>query len=128
MKKTSVTPSENDTVLSMIESDLQDAQASYLSRGREFAGLSNDQLQRQWIEAFRRMVETMTEQARDLQVDLLAELGLRALQPDVSAVEPEFRKYQELIKREGENDSERLEEGLESMIEEYLKRSGRNSN
>src|SRR5580658_7536275 len=72
----------DELVGAMLESDLADQQAAYLTRGRRFVALTDAEAQVGWEDAFRKWVVQRTESSiRELD-DFTAELGLRGLKPD----------------------------------------------
>jgi hypothetical protein len=83
------------TAAAMLESDLADSRAAYLSRGRTPANLSDDEVQRRWQEAFRDFVNN--QQDTTATDDCAAELGLRGLEPDTKPVHSELETLRAII-------------------------------
>lgn len=76
----------DDMVKAFLQSELMEETASYLKRGRGFAGLAPDELERKWTASFNAWVAHRREAERILTEDLEAELRIRGLEPPLHAV------------------------------------------
>jgi hypothetical protein len=62
----------------------------YAAKGRRFAGLSDDELKTQWIDAYKEWVHDLKNEAKQIKEDdLLAEMTLRKIEPPIEEVEAE---------------------------------------
>jgi hypothetical protein len=107
----------DETASAIIESDLADRQAAYLTRGRRFAALTDAETQAGWENAFRKWVVRRTESSVREFDDFTAELGLRGLKPDTARVQDEYRRLIGEIK--ATKDDPKTHQALMKKIEEY---------
>jgi hypothetical protein len=83
-------PEDSDKVgEAVIQHKAMDETTAYLSRGRTHAGVPVDQLEEQWMRAFRLWLQTQSPEHQVIFDDIAAELGLRGLEPPVKMVEAE---------------------------------------
>lgn len=110
------------TVTAMVESELADSCAGYLSRGRPLGGLAADELQGRWQAALRAFTNNRRAPAGAALDDCQAELHLRGLEPDMAPVQAELKRLTEMVRRE----FEKFPEGspaLRRKIRDYRRRS-----
>jgi hypothetical protein len=105
----------------MLKSDLMDCQAAYLSRGRAYGAASDNGLQHRWAEAFRAFVNQRTSVNQLVMDDLMAELGLRGLQPNGKLVEAEMTTIIAEMRRDCEHHPDG-HPGVRDAIQNYMKK------
>jgi regulator of sirC expression with transglutaminase-like and TPR domain len=81
-----------DLVLGFIQDQEMESTASYVARGRAYAGLSDDEATTQWADAFRRWTATLEAEPMN---DLAAELSLRDIDLPMHLVEAEWAQVRD---------------------------------
>lgn len=94
-----------------------DSTARYLSEGRQFAELSDDDLNDTWVEAFKGWVRDAG--ARKASDDADAEMSLRKMEPPLHLVNEEFEMLQERAKARA-NASDAVDEIGGKIIKDFI--------
>ena len=105
-------------VEALLESELMEQTAAYLSRGRPYSTERAEDVETGWTAAFKRSFATRSPEAQREVDDLAAELRLRGLEPPYDSVQPELDAAREQISEAGPNDPgvrERVREFFDSM-------------
>ncbi len=111
----------------ILQSALMDEARDYVQRGRRFGALADQQLNAQWVTAFRRFVQaaiTARESGKPLDRqdvldvdDAAAELRLRGLDIPVETAEPEAAALRDLVEAIGPDAPSPT---LDQQIEQFL--------
>jgi hypothetical protein len=117
----------HDMVTGFLSSKVIDAQADYLSRGRAYQALSDEDLATQWIASFKAMTDLAAGRTkRAIHADYASEFGLRGLRPPEELVKDDLKRYVDSLMdklRDLERDDpeayERLEQELGEDISNY---------
>jgi hypothetical protein len=113
------TPDQRDMEM-FFASELIDHIADYASRGRSYKSLTDDQLSRQWIAAFKNFADDRSDHGRRAtEMDLKAEFQLRNIEPPYDVVKPEIDRVVEGMSCDFEkmtrDDPEKVDEMTEGM-------------
>jgi hypothetical protein len=91
-----------------------DDQADYIARGRTHKDLSEQELTKQWVQAFKRMAhDPRNRESRAIQSDLNCEFRLRGKEPPHALVREELERYSSAARaviEELEQDNDKFEE------------------
>jgi hypothetical protein len=99
----------------IVQSELMEETAAYLSRGRPHASLTAQEAGQQWVAAYTRWFAERTAERQREWDDLAAELRLRGLEPPYDTVRPILERMREEIRAIGLDDP-----ALHEKIEKYL--------
>ena len=103
----------------MIRSDLMEATAEYLSRGRALAKADTTKVQREFADAFRAYLNDRSDDSQRRWNDAHAELGLRGVEPDAKLIEAEMKIAIAEINHDREEHPEG-NPGVRQAIREYM--------
>ena len=81
----------------LLESELMERTAAYLSRGRPYSTERAEDVETGWTAAFKRSFATRSPEVQREVDDLAAELRLRGLEPPYDSMQPELDAAREQI-------------------------------
>jgi hypothetical protein len=109
-------PSADELAQQLVQHFNMKETADYLMRGRRFARLDLDDLNKEWVAAFLAVYERYERQT-DLQ-DTSAEFGLRGLEPPYGSVQELMDRFVEKLKRLGPERASNP--GVRQKIREFM--------
>jgi hypothetical protein len=119
---------ENELVLAYLQNQRIEALEAYLKRGRQYADIDDQELNRRWIAAFKIWAAAAAagvQSGHRERLDLDSEIALRGREAPFESVTEECRVLQAVAKAQVSNPS--IRESLENAAKEILEfeKSGR---
>jgi hypothetical protein len=104
-----------------LQNQMMEDTRNYLIRGRRFADLADEHLKNEWVRASEVLVDLQTAAHAREWGDLMAELGLREIEPPCEEINAEHRALAAKKVKRSEHDNPGLQAAIAKCSEEQRK-------